>query len=338
MMLEELSTEMDFDEPKLRSRAARTPRTKQRLQVLGQKLEAAAISDPAAASSPDAVQTSFREVIGELNQTECISCSSAFSIMNRRHHCRDCLAACCNSCSQARRAVPGMDGLQRVCSACEKLAPAPAGADLVTIIKQMNTTTAAEELETAPSSPCEQSSADALQPQPTLFWGDDSSLPTSSQQQSPRSKAAQAAIEAAAAGVQAAAPAEPRAAIGFLNALAAVAAAPRTRRYGIEHIAAIYAPDTLPATHVVEGEEFDALYRVNGGVVAEACQGCIGSCGECAPEGEQQGDAVASEIEEVVQVQVEVSWTVTAVVVQLAIFVPLMAAMTCMVLTFDVGM
>eukprot|EP01065_Artemidia_motanka_P024118 TRINITY_DN2874_c8_g1_i1.p1 TRINITY_DN2874_c8_g1~~TRINITY_DN2874_c8_g1_i1.p1 ORF type:complete len:279 (+),score=92.12 TRINITY_DN2874_c8_g1_i1:56-892(+) len=51
----------------------------------------------------------------------CEGCEAAFTLFNRRHHCRMCGCIFCNKCTAERRALPphvGLDGPQRVCREC----------------------------------------------------------------------------------------------------------------------------------------------------------------------------------------------------------------------------
>ncbi|XP_057550394.1 uncharacterized protein LOC130828430 [Amaranthus tricolor] len=52
----------------------------------------------------------------------CQSCSSQFTFINRKHHCRRCGGIFCNSCSQHRMVLRGQgESLVRICEACKEL-------------------------------------------------------------------------------------------------------------------------------------------------------------------------------------------------------------------------
>lgn len=48
----------------------------------------------------------------------CDMCNSIFSLINRRHHCRQCGGIFCGSCSEQKLPVLGYQGDQRVCDRC----------------------------------------------------------------------------------------------------------------------------------------------------------------------------------------------------------------------------
>ena len=52
--------------------------------------------------------------------TECQVCTSAFGLMNRRHHCRACGACVCESCSREKVRIPSLDprALFKCCNLC----------------------------------------------------------------------------------------------------------------------------------------------------------------------------------------------------------------------------
>mmetsp|Transcript_25105 Transcript_25105/g.35394 ORF Transcript_25105/g.35394 Transcript_25105/m.35394 type:complete len:131 (-) Transcript_25105:70-462(-) len=51
---------------------------------------------------------------------ECMSCKTAFTVVNRRHHCRNCMGIFCGKCSNKRMAIlrSGSTKPQRVCTSC----------------------------------------------------------------------------------------------------------------------------------------------------------------------------------------------------------------------------
>lgn len=53
----------------------------------------------------------------------CLSCAREFTLLRRRHHCRNCGNIFCNECSVGRRALPdlGYPGKVRVCNTCTQL-------------------------------------------------------------------------------------------------------------------------------------------------------------------------------------------------------------------------
>ncbi|XP_021734550.1 uncharacterized protein LOC110701244 [Chenopodium quinoa] len=57
-----------------------------------------------------------------LDASHCQSCSSQFTFLNRKHHCRRCGGLFCNSCTQSRMVLRGQgDSPVRICEACKKL-------------------------------------------------------------------------------------------------------------------------------------------------------------------------------------------------------------------------
>ena len=48
----------------------------------------------------------------------CQRCAAEFSVVLRRHHCRNCGLLVCYTCSESRAHVKGYDGVQRVCNEC----------------------------------------------------------------------------------------------------------------------------------------------------------------------------------------------------------------------------
>ena len=51
--------------------------------------------------------------------TKCTVCRAQFTMLKRRHHCRQCGCLCCASCGPKRKGVAGKGGL-RVCKNCMK--------------------------------------------------------------------------------------------------------------------------------------------------------------------------------------------------------------------------
>eukprot|EP00744_Colponema_vietnamica_P014309 GILI01020032.1.p1 GENE.GILI01020032.1~~GILI01020032.1.p1 ORF type:complete len:517 (+),score=109.31 GILI01020032.1:115-1665(+) len=49
---------------------------------------------------------------------ECFNCSSSFTLVNRRHHCRKCGRVFCRQCSSKKFQLPGYDKDVRVCDRC----------------------------------------------------------------------------------------------------------------------------------------------------------------------------------------------------------------------------
>ncbi|KAI6230179.1 hypothetical protein M3Y99_01084600 [Aphelenchoides fujianensis] len=56
--------------------------------------------------------------VDDASVSECKSCSSAFSVINRRHHCRVCGNIFCAACSESRVQLPSSSRPVRVCAAC----------------------------------------------------------------------------------------------------------------------------------------------------------------------------------------------------------------------------
>ncbi len=52
------------------------------------------------------------------NESQCWKCKTEFGWLTRRHHCRACKRAFCDSCSQHKAEVRGMNAQQRVCDEC----------------------------------------------------------------------------------------------------------------------------------------------------------------------------------------------------------------------------
>ena len=52
--------------------------------------------------------------------TACASCSTGFTMIRRKHHCRLCGGTFCDMCSKSRRALPsfGIMDAARVCDSC----------------------------------------------------------------------------------------------------------------------------------------------------------------------------------------------------------------------------
>ncbi|KAL4388972.1 hypothetical protein GQ457_09G001620 [Hibiscus cannabinus] len=64
----------------------------------------------------------FRGTTWEVDASHCQGCSSQFTFINRKHHCRRCGGIFCNSCSQHRMVLRGHgDSSVRVCEPCKKL-------------------------------------------------------------------------------------------------------------------------------------------------------------------------------------------------------------------------
>jgi len=60
--------------------------------------------------------------ISDDNSHDCMTCKSAFTIINRRHHCRACGNVFCASCSAEKCYLPefGYKEMVRVCKTCYK--------------------------------------------------------------------------------------------------------------------------------------------------------------------------------------------------------------------------
>ncbi|PKA50704.1 1-phosphatidylinositol-3-phosphate 5-kinase FAB1B [Apostasia shenzhenica] len=57
-----------------------------------------------------------------IDASHCQGCSSQFSFINRKHHCRRCGGLFCNSCTQQRMVLRGQgDSPVRICDPCKKL-------------------------------------------------------------------------------------------------------------------------------------------------------------------------------------------------------------------------
>ncbi|TXG47240.1 hypothetical protein EZV62_026534 [Acer yangbiense] len=57
-----------------------------------------------------------------VDASHCQGCSSQFTFINRKHHCRRCGGIFCNSCTQQRMNLRGQgDSLVRICEPCKKL-------------------------------------------------------------------------------------------------------------------------------------------------------------------------------------------------------------------------
>ncbi|KAL5774679.1 hypothetical protein ACOSP7_012236 [Xanthoceras sorbifolium] len=57
-----------------------------------------------------------------VDASHCQGCSSQFTFINRKHHCRRCGGLFCNSCTQQRMALRGQgDSPVRICEPCKKL-------------------------------------------------------------------------------------------------------------------------------------------------------------------------------------------------------------------------
>ncbi|KAK8664837.1 hypothetical protein V6N13_084610 [Hibiscus sabdariffa] len=64
----------------------------------------------------------LRGTTWEVDASHCQGCSSQFTFINRKHHCRRCGGIFCNSCSQQRMVLRGHgDSSVRVCEPCKKL-------------------------------------------------------------------------------------------------------------------------------------------------------------------------------------------------------------------------
>lgn len=61
--------------------------------------------------------------VSDLSVSECLQCSTPFTVFLRRHHCRACGACYCNQCTLQRAAVPrvGIRDAVRVCDVCFEL-------------------------------------------------------------------------------------------------------------------------------------------------------------------------------------------------------------------------
>lgn len=54
------------------------------------------------------------------NADTCSKCNCKFSLIKRKHHCRNCGDTCCDACSSFKAALPHFDLLEqvRVCQPC----------------------------------------------------------------------------------------------------------------------------------------------------------------------------------------------------------------------------
>ncbi|OQR94523.1 hypothetical protein THRCLA_08163 [Thraustotheca clavata] len=52
---------------------------------------------------------------------ECMGCQVAFSTFRRKHHCRNCGALVCSSCSRGRARLNGLEQKSRVCDICQRI-------------------------------------------------------------------------------------------------------------------------------------------------------------------------------------------------------------------------
>lgn len=61
--------------------------------------------------------------IPDAQAPKCMACGARFSLITRRHHCRNCGGVFCGKCASKRRAVPerGYREMVRVCDACDTL-------------------------------------------------------------------------------------------------------------------------------------------------------------------------------------------------------------------------
>ncbi|KNA03803.1 hypothetical protein SOVF_205660 [Spinacia oleracea] len=65
---------------------------------------------------------SLRGNVWVVDASHCQSCSSQFTFLNRKHHCRRCGGLFCNSCTNSRIVLRGQgDSPVRICEACKKL-------------------------------------------------------------------------------------------------------------------------------------------------------------------------------------------------------------------------
>ncbi|OWM63306.1 uncharacterized protein LOC116192533 [Punica granatum] len=65
---------------------------------------------------------SFRGNNWVVDSSHCQGCSSQFTFINRKHHCRRCGGLFCNSCTQQRMVLRGQgDSPVRICDPCKKL-------------------------------------------------------------------------------------------------------------------------------------------------------------------------------------------------------------------------
>ena len=58
--------------------------------------------------------------VDDSTRTSCIACSKTFTLLRRRHHCRQCGEVFCGSCAPERQPA-GLDTPMRLCKACARL-------------------------------------------------------------------------------------------------------------------------------------------------------------------------------------------------------------------------
>merc|ERR1712150_160665 len=66
----------------------------------------------------DLAKQSGRKWADDNEVTNCYACQSAFSITNRKHHCRNCGQIFCTDCSGKQATMPNYKKPQRVCEPC----------------------------------------------------------------------------------------------------------------------------------------------------------------------------------------------------------------------------
>ena len=59
--------------------------------------------------------------VPDKNATRCMICGEYFTVVRRRHHCRNCGKVICGNCSTAKRIISNIDGAkpERVCDFCD---------------------------------------------------------------------------------------------------------------------------------------------------------------------------------------------------------------------------
>ncbi|KAL7675836.1 hypothetical protein ACOME3_002100 [Neoechinorhynchus agilis] len=72
------------------------------------------------ASTTGEIRSAAPVWISDSNATGCMVCSKKFTIVNRRHHCRNCGSVVCGDCSKNKYILPNISAkeLQRVCEGC----------------------------------------------------------------------------------------------------------------------------------------------------------------------------------------------------------------------------
>jgi len=80
------------------------------------------VSDLLKKSGKKAIETHAAVWVPDSDAPTCQICRTAFTLLNRRHHCRKCGIVVCGSCSKGRHLLPSQSKKPlRVCNNCQQI-------------------------------------------------------------------------------------------------------------------------------------------------------------------------------------------------------------------------